>query len=123
MHRGTPERYDGSGALRAPDWRLPGGGRWANSEAPPSQPIGDLGIDTLVTVGTTQGIAALAVGAFLSNQPPRSESADDPEGLLPLLNDLLTAGDVVFVNASRFVGSNTSETPSKLNGKRMRTRR
>lgn len=66
--------------------------------------VGDLGIDTLVTLGTTQEIAALAAGAFLSNQPPRSESVDDPEGLLPLLNDLLTAGDVVFVKASRFVG-------------------
>ncbi|MGX1545433.1 hypothetical protein [Streptomyces adustus] len=36
--------------------------------------------------------------------PLRVESADDPDALLPLLNRLLTSGDIVLVKASKSVG-------------------
>ncbi|MFE4958651.1 glutamate ligase domain-containing protein [Streptomyces sp. NPDC056653] len=65
--------------------------------------VGDLGIDVLVTVGTTDEMTALAKAARPSSSP-RIESADDPNVLLPLLNRLLTSGDVVLVKASKSVG-------------------
>ncbi|WP_067665963.1 UDP-N-acetylmuramoyl-tripeptide--D-alanyl-D-alanine ligase [Nocardia miyunensis] len=66
--------------------------------------VSDLGIDTLVTVGSTHEMAALADGARQGRIPPRIESVDGPDALLPLLNDLLTSGDVVLIKASRSVG-------------------
>ncbi|MET4644585.1 UDP-N-acetylmuramoyl-tripeptide--D-alanyl-D-alanine ligase [Streptomyces sp. NPDC006539] len=65
--------------------------------------VGDLGIDVLVTVGTTDEMTALADAARPSS-PLRIESADDPDVLLPLLNRLLLSGDVVLVKASKSVG-------------------
>lgn len=65
--------------------------------------VGDLGIDVLVTVGTTDEMTALADAARPSS-PLRIESADDPDVLLPLLNRLLISGDVVLVKASKSVG-------------------
>ncbi|MEU0632871.1 UDP-N-acetylmuramoyl-tripeptide--D-alanyl-D-alanine ligase [Streptomyces sp. NPDC005989] len=69
------------------------------------QLVGDLGIDVLVTVGTTGEMAALAEAARLTTASPlRIESADDLDALLPLLNRLLTSGDVVLLKASKSVG-------------------
>ncbi|MYV96891.1 UDP-N-acetylmuramoyl-tripeptide--D-alanyl-D-alanine ligase, partial [Streptomyces sp. SID3343] len=65
--------------------------------------VGALGIDVLVTVGTTAEMTALA-DAARSSSTLRIESADDPDVLLPLLNRLLTSGDVVLVKASKSVG-------------------
>ncbi|MER5973330.1 UDP-N-acetylmuramoyl-tripeptide--D-alanyl-D-alanine ligase [Streptomyces sp. NPDC002055] len=65
--------------------------------------VGDLGINVLVTVGTTTEMTALTDAARPSS-PLRIESADDPDALLPLLNRLLTSGDVVLVKASKSVG-------------------
>ncbi|MGW3669267.1 UDP-N-acetylmuramoyl-tripeptide--D-alanyl-D-alanine ligase [Streptomyces sp. NPDC005141] len=65
--------------------------------------VGDLGIDVLVTVGTTDEMTALAAAARPTS-PLRIESADDPDVLLPLLNRLLTSGDIVLVKASKSVG-------------------
>ncbi|MFJ2136695.1 glutamate ligase domain-containing protein [Streptomyces sp. NPDC087845] len=65
--------------------------------------VGDLGIDVLVTVGTSDEMTALAESARPSS-PLRIESADDPDILRPLLNRLLTSGDVVLVKASKSVG-------------------
>ncbi|MGW6753017.1 UDP-N-acetylmuramoyl-tripeptide--D-alanyl-D-alanine ligase [Streptomyces sp. NPDC055006] len=65
--------------------------------------VGELGIDVLVTVGTTDEMTALADAARPAS-PLRIESADDPDVLLPLLNRLLKSGDVVLVKASKSVG-------------------
>ncbi|MFD8779950.1 UDP-N-acetylmuramoyl-tripeptide--D-alanyl-D-alanine ligase [Streptomyces sp. NPDC059916] len=65
--------------------------------------VGELGIDVLVTVGTTDEMTALA-DAARPVSPLRIESADDPDVLLPLLNRLLKSGDVVLVKASKSVG-------------------
>lgn len=65
--------------------------------------VGDLGIDVLVTVGTTDEMIALA-DAARPFSPLRIETADDPDVLLPLLNRLLASGDVVLVKASKSVG-------------------
>ncbi|MFD7205741.1 glutamate ligase domain-containing protein [Streptomyces sp. NPDC059893] len=65
--------------------------------------VGELGIDVLVTVGTTDEMTALADAARPAS-PLRIESADDPDLLLPLLNRLLKNGDVVLVRASKSVG-------------------
>ncbi|MFE2738288.1 glutamate ligase domain-containing protein [Streptomyces sp. NPDC059349] len=65
--------------------------------------VGELGIDVLVTVGTTDEVTALADAARPAS-PLRIESADDPDLLLPLLNRLLRSGDVVLVKASKSVG-------------------
>ncbi|MFD7184745.1 UDP-N-acetylmuramoyl-tripeptide--D-alanyl-D-alanine ligase [Streptomyces sp. NPDC059904] len=65
--------------------------------------VGELGIDVLVTVGTTDEMTALADAARPAS-PLRIESADDPDVLLPLLNRLLNSGDVVLVKASKSVG-------------------
>ncbi|MEV6653910.1 UDP-N-acetylmuramoyl-tripeptide--D-alanyl-D-alanine ligase [Streptomyces sp. NPDC051219] len=65
--------------------------------------VGDLGIDVLVTVGTTDEMIVLA-DAARPFSPLRIESADDPDALLPLLNRLLAPGDVVLVKASKSVG-------------------
>ncbi|WP_455361248.1 UDP-N-acetylmuramoyl-tripeptide--D-alanyl-D-alanine ligase [Streptomyces sp. SYSU K21746] len=65
--------------------------------------VGDLGIDVLVTVGTTAEMTAL-VEAARPSSPLRIESADDPDVLLPLLNRLLNSGDVVLLKASKSVG-------------------
>ncbi|MFF3617487.1 UDP-N-acetylmuramoyl-tripeptide--D-alanyl-D-alanine ligase [Streptomyces sp. NPDC002580] len=67
------------------------------------QLVGNLGIDVLVTVGTTDEMTALADAARPAS-PLRVESADDPDVLLPLLNRLLTEGDIVLVKASKSVG-------------------
>ncbi|WP_405650070.1 UDP-N-acetylmuramoyl-tripeptide--D-alanyl-D-alanine ligase [Streptomyces sp. NBC_01386] len=65
--------------------------------------VGELGIDVLVTVGTTDEMTTLADAARPAS-PLRIESADDPDVLLPLLNRLLKSGDVVLVKASKSVG-------------------
>jgi UDP-N-acetylmuramoyl-tripeptide--D-alanyl-D-alanine ligase len=65
--------------------------------------VGELGIDVLVSVGTTDEMTALADAARPAS-PLRIESADDPDLLLPLLNRLLKSGDVVLVKASKSVG-------------------
>ncbi|MFA3842950.1 UDP-N-acetylmuramoyl-tripeptide--D-alanyl-D-alanine ligase [Streptomyces aureus] len=65
--------------------------------------VGELGIDVLVTVGTTDEMTALADAARPAS-PLRIESADDPDVLLPLLNRVLKSGDVVLVKASKSVG-------------------
>jgi UDP-N-acetylmuramoyl-tripeptide--D-alanyl-D-alanine ligase len=65
--------------------------------------VADLRIDVLVTVGHGE-IDALADAARRSPTPPQLASADDPDALLPLLNGLLAAGDVVLIKASRSVG-------------------
>jgi UDP-N-acetylmuramoyl-tripeptide--D-alanyl-D-alanine ligase len=66
--------------------------------------VGDLGIEVLVTVGTTGEVAALAEAARAHSHAPHIESAADPDVLLPLLNGLLKSGDVVLIKASRSVG-------------------
>jgi UDP-N-acetylmuramoyl-tripeptide--D-alanyl-D-alanine ligase len=68
------------------------------------QLVADLGIEVLVTVGTTGEIAALAEAARVHSHAPRIESAADPDVLLPLLKGLLKSGDVVLIKASRSVG-------------------
>lgn len=84
--------------------------------------VGDLGIDVLVTVGTTDEMTALAKAARLSS-PRRIESADDPNVLLPLLNRLLTSGDVVLVKASKSVGLEKFTHPARRSpGVRRRSR-
>jgi UDP-N-acetylmuramoyl-tripeptide--D-alanyl-D-alanine ligase len=65
--------------------------------------VGELGIDVLVSVDTTDEMTALADAARPAS-PLRIESADDPDLLLPLLNRLLKSGDVVLVKASKSVG-------------------
>jgi UDP-N-acetylmuramoyl-tripeptide--D-alanyl-D-alanine ligase len=65
--------------------------------------VAELGVGTLVTVGTGDEITALA-GAARRGGCPRIESVPDPDALLPVLNGLLTPADVVLVKASRSVG-------------------
>jgi UDP-N-acetylmuramoyl-tripeptide--D-alanyl-D-alanine ligase len=67
--------------------------------------VGTLGIDVLVGVGDNENMAVLTEAARRSPAAPRRiESADGPDTLLPLLDTLLTPGDIVMIKASRSVG-------------------
>ncbi|UED86315.1 UDP-N-acetylmuramoyl-tripeptide--D-alanyl-D-alanine ligase [Streptomyces profundus] len=69
--------------------------------------LGELAIDILVTVGTTNEVTTLATHAVTAHPNLRTEATDTPDALLPLLKSLLQPGDVVLVKASRRVGLET----------------
>jgi hypothetical protein len=78
-------------------------------------------------VGTTAEIAALAEAARLSYRPPRTESADAPDALLPLLNGLLKSGESGpppgggSADMSEFHELPNSPAPAEMSNRRIRS--
>jgi UDP-N-acetylmuramoyl-tripeptide--D-alanyl-D-alanine ligase len=66
--------------------------------------VGALGIDMLVTVGTTPEMRALARTAATTKSTLTTATTPDAEMLLATLTPLIAPGDVVLIKASRSVG-------------------
>ncbi|WP_329367546.1 UDP-N-acetylmuramoyl-tripeptide--D-alanyl-D-alanine ligase [Streptomyces sp. NBC_00669] len=66
--------------------------------------VAELGIHTLVTIGMSPEITALAAAARTANPALTTATADNADTLLNALTPLLAPGDVILIKASRSVG-------------------